>query len=922
MHSTISHTRQKLVQLINLFCRVACGLFVGSLIGPLLVSASAFTCAAPTNVALAANGATATASSTFTGHAASGTINGDRRGLFVWQNGYWAAASSGTAWLEVQFNGSKTISEIDVITVPDNYNAPIEPTDTMMFTSFGMTAYDVQYWNGSAWVTVSGGSVTGNNKVWKKFSFSAVTTTKIRVVGNAAADGFMRVIELEAWTAPSPAPRYNLALGATATASSSASSGWGPSGVVNGDRKSLNWGNGGGWADAAPQNSFPDWLQVDFGTNKTLTEINVFTLQDNYSSPSEPTEATTFTQWGLTGYDVQYWNGTSWIQVPGASVTGNNKIWRKFTFTPITTSKIRVLTSAAADGYSRLTEIEAYGPVSSTCEPVAPLDPMNQTGGSGENPLSRNFNWTLPLVSLPGRAGMDLNLSLSYNSLVWIKSGSYISFDDAHGSPSPGFRLGFPVIQPLYFNAEVGQYAFMLIGSDGGRTELRRVGSSMLYEAADSSHLLLDASTMTLRAADGTQLRYELKGSEYQCTEIKDRNGNYITVNYTTSGRIDSVVDTLSRTVDFNYDMNGRLTSIEQTWGSSTPHVWASFEYVETTIQTNFTDLTVVGPANGSKVWTLSKVTLADSSHSDFSYTSWGQVWKVSSFAPDNHLLNYRAYNLPGSAIQATGPQSDCPRFTERRDWAENWNLNLSGVEQEATTFYTEPAPATWTMPDNSAKTGTRAQVTTPDGTVNKIYFIGTVESEGWRRGLPALVETYSGGNWQRKVMTTWTQDNEGVSYPLNPRITETNIYDPALNRARVQMTYQQTTFANGTNCWLPRDVNEYAADGTTILRSTRTDYHTSTAYTDRRILGLVSERSIYEGNVNNGGVLKSKVGFFYDNENSASSIQNNDAPVQHDNTNYTASFVTGRANVSSVRRYDVTNISQFTTIRTTPRAL
>jgi YD repeat-containing protein len=37
---------------------------------------------------------------------------------------------------------------------------------------------------------------------------------------------------------------------------------------------------------------------------------------------------------------------------------------------------------------------------------------------------------------------------------------------------------------------------------------------------------------------------------------------------------------------------------------------------------------------------------------------------------------------------------------------------------------------------------------------------------------------------------------------------------------------------------------------------------------------------------------------------------------VQHDNTNYTASFVTGRANLSSLRRYDVNNTSQFTTTR------
>jgi len=67
-------------------------------------------------------------------------------------------------------------------------------------------------------------------------------------------------------------------------------------------------------------------------------------LQDNYSNPSEPTEAMTFSLYGVTAFDVQYWNGSSWVTVPGGSVTGNNKVWRKFTFTAITTSKIRVVT--------------------------------------------------------------------------------------------------------------------------------------------------------------------------------------------------------------------------------------------------------------------------------------------------------------------------------------------------------------------------------------------------------------------------------------------------------------------------------------------------------------------------------------------------------------------------------------------------
>ena len=53
------------------------------------------------------------------------------------------------------------------------------------FTLYGLSAYEVQYWTGSAWATVPGGGVTGNNKVWRKVTFPAVTTAKIRVVVNA-----------------------------------------------------------------------------------------------------------------------------------------------------------------------------------------------------------------------------------------------------------------------------------------------------------------------------------------------------------------------------------------------------------------------------------------------------------------------------------------------------------------------------------------------------------------------------------------------------------------------------------------------------------------------------------------------------------------------------------------------------------------
>ena len=70
----------------------------------------------------------------------------------------------------------------------------------MTFSLYGLTGFEVQYWNGSAWTTVTGGAVSGNDKAWKKLIFAAITTTKIRVLTNASVDGYSRITEVEAWT--------------------------------------------------------------------------------------------------------------------------------------------------------------------------------------------------------------------------------------------------------------------------------------------------------------------------------------------------------------------------------------------------------------------------------------------------------------------------------------------------------------------------------------------------------------------------------------------------------------------------------------------------------------------------------------------------------------------------------------------------
>lgn len=160
--------------------------------------------AAPVNVALASNGATASASSTHSAKfAASGAIDGDRKGVKWANNGGWNDGTSYVHpdWLQVNFNGSKQVNKIDVFTLQDAYSKPVDPTATMTFSSYGIKAFEVQTWNGSAWVTVPGGSVTGNNKVWRSFTFPTVTTDRIRILVTGAPQ-YSRITEVEAWSAP------------------------------------------------------------------------------------------------------------------------------------------------------------------------------------------------------------------------------------------------------------------------------------------------------------------------------------------------------------------------------------------------------------------------------------------------------------------------------------------------------------------------------------------------------------------------------------------------------------------------------------------------------------------------------------------------------------------------------------------------
>ena len=149
------------------------------------------------------------------------------------------------------------------------------------------------------------------------------------------------------------------AQGATATASSSYSSGYAASAVINGDRRGINYGGGGVWHDATGS-SYPDWVEIAFAGSRSIDQVAVFTVQNAWSAPSEPTPCDDVVAVGPERLHRPVLDRHGMAdgaqrrrdqQQPGVADDHVRDL---------TTTHIRVLAERAADGWSRLTEVEAY----------------------------------------------------------------------------------------------------------------------------------------------------------------------------------------------------------------------------------------------------------------------------------------------------------------------------------------------------------------------------------------------------------------------------------------------------------------------------------------------------------------------------------------------------------------------------------
>lgn len=148
-------------------------------------------------------------------------------------------------------------------------------------------------------------------------------------------------------------------------------------------------------------------------------------------------------------------------------------------------------------------------------------------------PEGSNFDFYVPLYGLAGR-GISEDITLTYNSRIWSRHGSAVTFNAVNSWPYLGFNLGFGriVTYPDGSNTK-----FMLIDSDGTRHYLGSGpgGTLTTYQTNDGSHITFAgkaASGGIIYYNNGVQKKVQMVNNRLLVTRVLDTNGNYITISY------------------------------------------------------------------------------------------------------------------------------------------------------------------------------------------------------------------------------------------------------------------------------------------------------------------------------------------------------------------------------------------------------
>jgi RHS repeat-associated protein len=525
-------------------------------------------------------------------------------------------------------------------------------------------------------------------------------------------------------------------------------------------------------------------------------------------------------------------------------------------------------------------------------------------------PEGSNFEFAVPLYNLTGR-GLTESLALNYNSRIWSRHGSAVTFNAVNTWPYLGFTLSFGRIVTY---AAGSNTKFLLIDSDGTRRYLGSGNGSVTttYQTNDGSHVTYVGTNSggTLYYNNGVQKAVTLTNNRLLVTRVTDANGNFISISYASQSQgnctatpwkqaISGLSDTMGRVITFNYDTCNNLVSIDAPgYGGDSQNpvttTIARFDYTGAQPSSSFSGLTVENLPNGVQTPVLlSHVYFpATDTGYKFTYSDYGMITKVSvrkamsynsttGAISDGTEKAYVSNNYPAAASSLT----DAPSFSSWTQWPA---ATATG------------GTATWSF-ISSTGVGTKSfTITNPDAstlTLTRAYSTGTT-AEGLLT--QSEVKT-SGGTSKAKSVIGYTTDGGG-----EPQVANIVTYDdatPTANQTKVDFDYD--SYGNVTNT---REYGFQQSGSFVVRRRTHNVYKTDTGYVNAYLRSLVTETDVYDSQANDS-VPVAKTTYAYDDYAAMGGMEN------YGGTTYAVGHlssydttVTVRGNVTAVTNYTDVN--------------
>lgn len=479
-------------------------------------------------------------------------------------------------------------------------------------------------------------------------------------------------------------------------------------------------------------------------------------------------------------------------------------------------------------------------------------DPVNRVGNPpgaamDEGSGSANFQIAAPVLSLPGR-GIDISLGLAYNSRLWNKAESQISFDNDRGWPAPGWSLGFGKL--LAMGVFKGA---MIVDADGtrhgytgsitefpwGTTFVGHTTDGTFIDYTYTSGIGGPIVSAQAKLPNGTIINYGAPGpGAVYPISIEDPNGNYIIITYVNNAgpRIQSIADTLNRPINFHYDSNNLLTAITGPGLNNTERTLVRLNYRQISLNYSFNGLTP--GVRDPQPWVLNAIYYPATNTGYWfgesnSYSTYGMLARVSerrnmsfsaaslndqgtvTFAGEN--TREEIYNYPLTTSDSGGSSlTDAPTYTSL---TEIWTRDGVNTDQAVTNYSSQP--------NASPRTVT---ITLPNGTRNIQYShnFSSLPDTDPLKALDGLVyqdQTFAANNnLLQSSFVTW--ERGAYESPRPTRVEATN--------ELLQMT--ATEFSYGAVYNQVTEVRNYDYGGVSPIRVTRTQYENSQSYTGQQL--------------------------------------------------------------------------------------